>query len=78
MLWCIRELQWSSSEVYCRTVAVLRDKATIDTVEMSNLVWLCECEGPNMMPYMGALCEWHGENGSTLLIERHECTTKAL
>ena len=57
MLWCIRELQWSSGEVYHRIAVVLRDKATIDTVEMSNLVWLCECEGPNMMPYMGALCK---------------------
>ena len=56
---------------------MLRDKATIDAVEMSNLVWLCECEGPDTMPYMGALCEWRDENGATLLVERRERTTEA-
>ena len=76
--WCIRELQLSSGKVCRRTAAVLRNKATIDAVEMSNLVWLRECEGPDTMPHMGALCESRDKNGATLLVERRERTTEAL
>ena len=71
-------MQLSSGEVCRRTAAVLGDRATIDAVEMSNLVWLHECEGHYTMPYMGAPCEWHDENGATLLVERREHTTEAL
>ena len=56
--WCVQELQLSSCEVCRRTAAVLRDNATGDAMEMSHLVWLRECEGPDTMPDLGALSEW--------------------